>query len=277
MPALKTDAEVIEQIFEHIDQGSTDTGSETWREPTANYTSELRLSAELELMKKLPLVFAPSAALAEPGDYIAHSIAGVPIIVLRDKERNVRAYRNACRHRGATLAVGAGSTRVFVCPYHGWAYGLDGALQHIPHQAGFPGIEVSDHGLVPVHSVEERAGLIFICIEEPIEAGALEVLPEILDANQQVFDTSEDEYSVNWKLNIEAMLEGYHIKRTHEKTFFPYGYDNMNVVETFGCNSRIVFPFRRIEALREQPPEERDISGKVTYVYNVFPNCSVAV
>ncbi len=66
---------------------------------------------------------------------------------------------------------------------------------------------------------------------------------------------------MNWKLFMEANLEGYHIKPTHKTTFFPYGYDNLNVVETFGRNSRVTFPFRRIEKLRALPPEQRNLAG----------------
>jgi choline monooxygenase len=277
MKPLKSHAEVIEQIFDHIDHGTTDTGDETWFEPTINYTSPARLAAELALMRKLPVVFAPSAALATAGAYIARPVMGAPIIVVRDKDMSLRAFRNACRHRGATVAEGEGKARVFVCPYHGWTYGIDGALQHVPHKAGFPDLDESQNGLVPIHNVEEQGGLIFVSIDEPVDSGALAELPVLVDEDHRVFDRIEQDYAFNWKLNIEATLEGYHIKRTHEKTFYPYGYDNMNIVETFGSNGRIVFPFRRIEELREQAPEDWDISGKVTYVYNVFPNCTVAV
>jgi hypothetical protein len=76
---------------------------------------------------------------------------------------------------------------------------------------------------------------------------------------------------------MEANLEGYHIKPTHKTTFFPYGYDNLTLIETFGRNSRVTFPFRRIEKLRALPPEQRDIAGYVTYVYHLFPNVILAV
>ena len=76
---------------------------------------------------------------------------------------------------------------------------------------------------------------------------------------------------------MEANLEGYHIKPTHTETFYPYGFDNLPLVETFGRNSRVTFPFRRIEKLRPLPPEKRSIAGMVTYVYHLFPNVVIAV
>ena len=129
---------------------------------------------------------------------------------------------------------------------------------------------------MPIHGVIEQGGLVYVCIEEPFDQGALGNMPQIIKDDQKIFDSSEYSQAFNWKLNIEATMEGYHIKPTHEKTFYPYGYDNLNIVETFGLNSRITFPFRRIEDLRNIAEEKRDITGKVTYVYSVFPNCTVA-
>ena len=76
---------------------------------------------------------------------------------------------------------------------------------------------------------------------------------------------------------MEGNLEGYHIKPTHKTTFYPYGFDNLTLIETFGRNSRVTFPFRRIEKLRDLPPAQRKIAGMVTYVYHLFPNVILAV
>lgn len=274
---LLSDQDVIERVFEHIDNGTTDLGEEIWREPTENYRSEERFEREIALLRQLPVPYAPSIALPNTGDYIARPVGGVPIIVVRHEDGGLRAFRNACRHRGVTLAQGQGCTRVFTCGYHGWAYGLDGALRHVPHEYGFPGLNKAEHGLIPVDSVTERGGLIFVSIEPPVDDGALIDMPDIIGTDQAIFDQSDRESEFNWKLNIEATLEGYHIKPTHRETFYPYGYDNVNVVETFGPNARVTFPFRRIEKLRELPPEDRDITGRVTYAYNIFPNATVAV
>jgi hypothetical protein len=71
-------------------------------------------------------------------------------------------------------------------------------------------------------------------------------------------------------------MEGYHIKALHNQSFFPYGYDNLNVVELHGRNSRIVFPFRRIEKLRQMPREAWNVQGRLTDVYQLFPNTHVS-
>lgn len=274
---FKSDAEVIQQVFDHIDNGTTDLGDSGWQEPTINYTCESRLAAEQQLLRRLPVVYAPSAALAENGSYIARSVGGVPVVVVRDKDGQLNAFRNACRHRGMTLVEGEGKTNVFRCTYHGWAYGIDGCLQHVPHEAGFPDLDKNQHGLIPIHGVTEQGGLIFVTVDEPVDNGALDAMPDVIPEGHRIFGSSDYVMDVNWKLQIEGTLEGYHIKPTHPTTFYPYGFDNLNVVETFGRNGRITYPFRRIEQLREVPQEDWDISGKVTYVYNIFPNTTVAV
>ncbi len=137
MVNLLSDAEVIERVFQHIDNKTTDLGDEVWREPVENYRSDMRFSAELAMFRRLPVPFCPSAALPEAGSYVARTAAGTPLVVVRGQDGVVRGFRNACRHRGRQLANGSGCMKAFVCRYHGWAYRLDGRLQHIPHEQGF--------------------------------------------------------------------------------------------------------------------------------------------
>jgi phenylpropionate dioxygenase-like ring-hydroxylating dioxygenase large terminal subunit len=277
MEALLDDQRVVQRVLDHIDHKTTDLGAETWREPVVNYTCAQRFSAEIEMLKRLPVPFCPSAALPEAGSYVARNAAGIPLVVVRGNDGRVRAFRNVCRHRGMRLADGTGCTKAFICGYHGWTYRLDGALQHIPHDGGFPDVDKATHGLVPVRA-EEKCGLVFVTqIEDPIGARALDGLPSLIAADQRIFATTETATDVNWKVFMEGNLEGYHIKPTHKTTFYPYGFDNLTLIETFGRNSRVTFPFRRIEKLRPLPPAERKIAGMVTFVYHLFPNVILAV
>ena len=275
MSNLLSDIEVIDRVLDHIDHNSTDLGEETWYEPTKNYTCPERFKAEMELFRRIPLPFCPSAAVAKPGDYVARDAAGVPIIAVRGEDGVVRAFRNACRHRGMKLADGNGCAKALVCGYHGWVYKLDGSLDYIPDAYGFPDLDPEKHGLVPV-TAEERFGVVFITQEAPVSDGALADYPEVLAPHQELVCANEFEYEMNWKLFAEAGMEGYHIKVGHPKSFYPYGFDNLNVIEPFGPNSRVTFPFRRIEKLRDVPREERRIDGKLTYAYQIFPNVLMA-
>src|ERR1700719_4695719 len=77
---------------------------------------------------------------------------------------------------------------------------------------------------------------------------------------------------MNWKVLVEQFLEGYHIRSTHKDTFYPLQYDDLNVVEAFGPNTRITFPYRNIERLRDRPESTWTVNHRVTYVYHLFPN-----
>ena len=275
-----SDSDVVDRVLGHIAAGTTDRGTGTWHEPVQNYQSEDRLARELALFKTLPTAFCPSVALANPGDYIARTAAGTPLIVARGHDKKVRAFKNACRHRGSELVAGKGCAGAFVCPYHGWSYGLDGALLGIPHADGFPDIDKLAHGLVEVSAVETQ-GLIFV--QQDNAAGEAENVhsllagvPDVLAPDQMIFAENEIIIEANWKLHLESFLEGYHIKPTHKETFFPFGYDNLNVIEFCGPHARVTFPFQRITQLAEVAPEARDVSDKLTYLNHLFPNVVLA-
>jgi phenylpropionate dioxygenase-like ring-hydroxylating dioxygenase large terminal subunit len=91
-----------------------------------------------------------------------------------------------------------------------------------------------------------------------------------------LFTHSEQDFEANWKIVAEGFLEGYHIRSTHHDTFYPRQYDNINVIETFERNSRVSFPYRAIEKLRDVAHADRKAAGVLTQVYHLFPNVMVA-
>jgi phenylpropionate dioxygenase-like ring-hydroxylating dioxygenase large terminal subunit len=277
MGRLLDDRSVVQRVFEHIDRGTTDESEEWWREPVANYRSPERLEQERALVfRRHPTPFCPSAALPEAGSYIAREAAGTPLLAVRGRDGVARVFRNACRHRGTQLAEGSGCAKAFACKYHGWTYALDGGLQHVPHEHGFPGLEKERLGLVPVAAVE-RGGLLVVT-QDGSGAGdtGLDEIDHLIPPNAKLIESNEQETAANWKILIDSFLEGYHTRFTHRDTFYPVQYDNLTLVETFGRNHRITFPFQTIEKLRQVPPAERRVDGRVlTYVYHLFPNVAV--
>jgi phenylpropionate dioxygenase-like ring-hydroxylating dioxygenase large terminal subunit len=272
------DADVAARVLAHVRAGTTDEAEGTWREPVASYRSHERLARELGVLRSRAVPLCPSAALPEAGSYVAREAAGRPLLAVRGADGRVRTFKNACRHRGAQLAGGSGCARSFACPYHAWTYRLDGTLAHVPHAHGFPELDPASSGLVPV-LCEERLGLVLVT-QEPGDGdsgSALAGLPDLSAKGSQLLAANEFEAPVSWKIWLESFLEGYHIRATHPKSFYPYGYDNLTVVESCGPNSRVTFPFRRIEALAEVAPEARRVEGLLTYVYHVFPNVLVTV
>ena len=273
---LMSDDQIIERVFSHIDNKTTDLGTEIWKEPVKNYINQRRFDNEIKLLRSLPVPFCPSSALPEKGSYVSRVAAGTPILVTRDDENNINAFINACRHRGMQVASGNGCKKSFVCPYHGWTYGLKGENRNIPGAHGFPGIEPKDNGLKEVNVVE-KGGIVYVCQDGNIDKKFLDETLDYFNEDQSLINQSGIEDEANWKILHETLLEGYHIKSLHKDTFYPYGLDNINVVENYGQNSRVIFPFKRIEKLRDIEPSNRVIDGTVTSVYSLFPNVSISV
>lgn len=271
------DEALVERIFDHLDRGTTDTCDEIWREPVEHYRSPMRFDRELDLvLRRRPIPLCPSAAIGEPGSYLARDVAGVPLVAIRGRDGVVRAFRNSCRHRGTAIVDGSGCAKSLACPYHGWVYRLDGTLHHVPDAYGFPQLDKASCGLVAVRAIE-HGGVVFVDqAGEPDDLTPPSCPTDLIGADQTLIDANEATVDVNWKVLTDGFLEGYHLKATHRSTFLPFGYDNVTVVEHSGANTRVTFPFRRIEALRGVSPGDRCIDGCVTIVHHVFPNVIVA-
>jgi phenylpropionate dioxygenase-like ring-hydroxylating dioxygenase large terminal subunit len=285
--SVDNDVDVVRRIFAHIDAGTTDEG-QAWREPVENYFDPRRFDDELAMLRSFPSVYLPSAAIPNAGDHAERVAFGVPLFAVRGRDGRARVFRNSCRHRGMALVEGPGCAHALICRYHGWTYRLDGTLSHVPHAEAFPNLDMANRGLVEVASWESD-GLIMI---GPLQS-APEALREHVDAAMaalidgspwrdkvgpatRLVVTRPALRAMNWKVLVEQFLEGYHIRTTHKDTFYPIQYDDLNVVEPFGPNTRITFPYRNIERLRDRPESTWEVGHRVTYVYHLFPNVMVA-
>ena len=285
---VAADAEVVRRILSHIDAGTTDEG-EVWREPVRNYVDPARFGDELRALRAYPSVYLPSAAIPNTGDHVERTTYGVPLCAVRGRDGRSRVFRNACRHRGLALVEGPGCSRALVCRYHGWTYRLDGSLSHVPHADAFPDLDMSARGLVEVESREVDGLMVIGPLDPPATDSwrqhadaAVAALSDgspwrdkLLPAEKLLF-VGATARPMNWKVLVEQFLEGYHVRSTHKDTFFPMQYDDLNVVEAFGPNSRITFPYRNIERLRDRPQSTWATDARVTYVYHLFPNVMIA-
>src|ERR1043165_700250 len=206
MSSFRDDQAVAARILAHIEARTTDAGDTVWREPVANYLSPERLRAELEVLRREPRALCPSAAVRDAGQFATVRAHGRSIVVVRDEDGAARGFLNACRHRGNAIADGAGCAKAFVCRYHGWTYALDGALRHVPHEQGFPGLDHGRHGLVPV-AIEERQGIVFLAGAGGRTRHDAGELPDLLTADQRLLSTEESVLPINWKIYLESFLE----------------------------------------------------------------------
>ena len=102
------------------------------------YTDPERLAKEQRvLFRQHPILMGFASEWSAPGSFRTDDYAGVPILVVRGRDKKLRAFLNVCRHRGAKVAQGCGSARLFSCPYHAWTYDLAGQVTGIPTSAAF--------------------------------------------------------------------------------------------------------------------------------------------
>lgn len=168
------------------------------------------------------------SAFAAAGDYVALSIAGEPVVVIRGGDGGLRAFSNVCRHRlFPLLAEGSGSTRRLTCAYHQWVYDLEGALRGAPHMEGTPGFDPAACAL-PAFGVETWQGFVFVNMgggAEPLRprlAGIEAQIARHRIAGSEVMADYRKVWAGNWKLAVENASESYHHLGLHAQTVQPY-------------------------------------------------------
>jgi choline monooxygenase len=189
--------------------------------PTWCYTSPAFYRREVErIFHKVWNFLGAADRLAGPGDYFTLDFAGVPLIVLRDRDGELRAFANSCRHRGSMLLEGSGNCRVIVCPYHSWSYHLDGSLGGAPEMQQTHGFDPDRHSLVPLR-IDSWGGFLFVnfAADAPPLADYLGDLPEKVGpyrlADMACSRRKEYVMECNWKLFVENAKESYHIATVH--------------------------------------------------------------
>lgn len=155
-----------------------------------------------------------------PGDYAALDLAGVPVLVLRDRQGRLRAFANSCRHRGSLLLEGQGCRPLITCPFHAWVYGLDGRLRAAPSIEELAGFDKSEHGLVSFRAAE-RHGFAFVCLDRDapdldIWLGDFPALHAPWPLERLVTTRRRElEVACNWKAFLEVFNEYYHLPSVH--------------------------------------------------------------
>jgi|KBSSwiStaDraftv2_1062776.scaffolds.fasta_scaffold00367_9 phenylpropionate dioxygenase-like ring-hydroxylating dioxygenase large terminal subunit len=183
---------------------------------------------ELENTKLWPHVWQMACRLEEipnVGDYMEYWVAQYSVIVVRSGRDEIKAFQNQCRHRGTQLAQGCGSFRggQIVCPFHAWRWRINGtpSTPMYGHQ-GFEDRVMNPADLALVEcQVATWAGCVFINMDlkAPPLQDFLAPVPENLDPllleNMRVNWWKGVRLKANWKLALEAFMEGWHVRGTH--------------------------------------------------------------
>jgi Rieske 2Fe-2S family protein len=265
--------ELLRRLEGQLD-GARPWGARVGEVPVAEYTTPARFEAERDaIFARRPSVVAHRHELAEAGACLTVEVAGVPLVLVRGADGELRAFRNACRHRATELVAEQGPCRrkAFVCRYHGWTYDLSGRLIHVPHSEAFCGGDLARGGLVPAYA-GERHGLVWAGLE-PFDLaaylGPLDAeLSEVKSEGWSVYCRSSCEVRGNWKLVTDAFLESYHIQRLHKDTLARFFVDSLAEAEPAGLHIRAAAARKRLVERDQGAP----VRERMTPNYVLFPN-----
>ena len=257
------------QTFNYVDFSETLTSSldKSASLSKDRYISEDFMQSEWEgIWTKAWLFAGLESDLLEPGDFFIYDIGRESIVITRNDENKISAFYNVCQHRGNKIVtLESGSFSKVSCPYHGWTYGLDGTLEHVPDRELFKeGVPCEEKSLKPV-KVSVWAGLVFINMDE--NSSSLETFlgpivdqlrPYKFEKMNLVKHQTVSLLETNWKTVRDNFLEQYHVDFIHpqhasfvdccdaENDLWPFGHTRTMVTSPV-VNPRYSTP--------EEPPE----------------------
>ena len=248
--------------------------------PAAAYTSADFFALESDRLFHGAWVFAGFVhELAAPGDVVPVSVAGRPILLVRNDAGEIKAFHNVCRHRCLKLVDSPGNVgRVLRCPYHSWTYSLNGALMLTPYFGGRDprdapeGFDRKVHGLVPA-----RFALWHDWIFVNLSGTAPDFDEFVAPLNRWLddIDLAQVEHLVtidlgevraNWKLLMENFIEPYHVQFVHASTTEQPLSEHYTIDEA-GCLGSAVDVTRSPET----PARQGTLSVSSRYL-TLFPN-----
>ena len=281
----ETQIELIERVLHLVNRRTTHMVEREAILPIQRYLDPERLQREGDLLfRRRPLITGHVSQLLSAGDFYTHDATGLPLVVVRGRDNRVRAFLNVCRHRGMRVVDEAcGNQNSLACPYHGWTYGLDGALAGLPHRYGFPNLDSAIMGLVELPA-EVCSGFVWVIptagtpLDLPAHLGSLSNdLAWLEIAKHTIYETRVIDRALNWKLGFDVFLEGYHVRRTHDATIAPVFLDNVGLYDSFSPHLRNLFPKRSIVELRGTDPAGWQLRQHANVLYVIFPNTLLLV
>lgn len=189
--------------------------------PASEYLSQEFCDREMtQLWGKVWQAACREEEIPNVGDHVVYDIGPWSLIIVRAGPDDIRAHFNACLHRGRQLRDCAGTVAAFRCPFHGFTWGLDGSLKHVPAEWDFPHVERTGFNL-PQARVGRWGGFVFICMdpEAPDLQTYLEDIPAIFARwpmeDRFIAAHVSKPLNCNWKLALEAFVESFHVTDTH--------------------------------------------------------------
>lgn len=267
----------------HFKNKTTDQAASPLQLSVDAYLDEERFERELNgIFTQLPLGLALSIELPDAGSYLARTVCKKPVLLTRDKHGQVRAFLNVCRHRGAAVcADGAGKKSRFVCPYHAWTYGADGALLSLNAEQTFGTVDKTTLGLTELPCAE-KYGVIWVALDPRAAFDVDEWLGDFasklvsLDLSNWYLYEQRDLPGPGWKVTIDGYLEVYHHDTVHGKTVGKHTVGNLLVHDTYGPHQRLTFGRKNLNELEQVDDGQWDGNDYIRIIHSVFPNLSIS-
>ncbi|KAJ5953627.1 hypothetical protein N7454_000523 [Penicillium verhagenii] len=174
------------------------------------------------------LFITHSSRVKNPGDWLRYDIAGFDFIITRDRQGDVNAFHNVCRHRAYPVVEkeGSGNSKILSCRYHGWSYGLNGKLAKAPGYQDLDNFNKDQNNLFRIHVKVDVNGFIWVNMDanETPEVSWEEHFRDV-DTQERYKEYNFDDYDLdhtyelegqyNWKVLADNFNECYHCPTTH--------------------------------------------------------------
>ncbi len=278
----QTEIRLIKEVVELHDNGDKQLHDSTETHNTERYVSDDWFKRETKhLFQGMPTAIATANEVPNPGDYRTLDwVNGLPLLMVRDKDNQVRVYANVCRHRNARLVESgsSGCKRRFSCPYHAWTYSSEGQLLAVPEfETGFSDLDKDKLGLIEFDS-RVINGMVFIHPDPNKKLPENFLHNEMSDGfryleleNQRVYARRDYVIKANWKILAEGGIEAYHFDVAHKNTLASFFLGNLSTWESWGPYMRMVLPKKTMLKAKELPEAQWDMRQMANVIYNLPP------
>jgi len=280
--------DLLKRLLRFVETRTTSLADAPWRNDASVYADPEHLAREQQILfRQHPILMGFASDWAAPGAFRTDDYSGVPILIARGRDGALRAFLNVCRHRGAKVAQGCGTARVFCCPYHAWTYDLAGNVVGIPDERCFPDVRNERPALAGLPLCEKHGLVWVIPTPAPDGSTAFDIDPWLGGLGPELASYRFESWSfydkrvipeaMNWKILVDTFHEGYHIGFLHRESLRTILHGNVTDFQSFGPNHRLVFPRKKLERLKSEPEETWDLMWNTTLIYSLFPNTVLLV
>jgi len=277
----KTTMTLIKRLIERVETQRSDDAAAGMVESADFFLCPQRFVKEKQqFFFDTPQVIGFAGEIQQAGSYLTTEVMGIPVLVTRDEQGILRAFINACSHKGARVAEGRGERSKLTCKFHGWSYALDGCLSARPQELCFASDK--EQRSLQALPVSDRSGLIVLglnpAMPQTLVDNHLEAIEEELSGfdfhKMHYLETRRFEVKANWKLIAGLSYESYHFATLHRDSVATLLKANY-IADYFEKHSRWCFPLIGIEKLKHKPESEwpRFVPGAVSHA--LFPGTVV--